>query len=533
MSRINEDEIIIGGGDDIDEMERTGKIISETAQLIDDIPTIEEEETQAEDLSAEITIGGDDEPNEYVSDNWFDDDAQGEDDEPEWDDDAGDDEDMEITIGGDDVSFDDFYSDSDDDDAGEYDSQSDDDDDDEETVWPDFTDEDENDSQDEDDSSITIGAPEGEPEVRRERLLRSKRSEKSTGGPVPVVGPRDLTAVRARKAKEKEKAAQANIFDDDGGDFRKEYLVTASPHLHCGETTRIIMQDVIIALMPAALVSIVYFGWRAALLLLVCVASCVLSEYISRRVMKRTQTIGDYSAAVTGVLLAFCLPPEINPLFAVIGSVVAIVVVKQMFGGIGMNFANPAATARIVLMLSFPAAMTTWSRPFFYIGEYYDSVSSPTPLAALKDPTAEAASLRELFFGFHEGCMGEVCAVALLIGGAYLLIRGIITWHIPVSFIGTVALFALITGQDPLYHILSGGVLLGAFFMATDYVTSPSSKWGKIIFGVGCGLLTMLIRVYGSMAEGVSFAILLMNILTPHIDRLTAGKPYGEERGVA
>lgn len=537
MSRINEDDIIIGGDDSVDDMERAGRLLAETAQLIDEIPTIEEDGEEVEDLSAEITIGGGDdngEYNEYAEDNWFDyDDVERADDEEYDSDEDADQPFAEITIGGgDELSYDDFFSGSTDDDSIDWaeDEPFDTGDEAEDNLPDRSADEDDKDSSDQI-HRAGQSAP-AAPTDKRERSLRPKKSgaakAEAKGGPVPLIAPRDLTAVREKKAKEKKKAENDSFFGDD--DFRREYLVTASPHLHCGETTRGIMQDVIISLMPAALVSIVYFGWRAALTLIVCIASCVLSEYISRRVMKRPQTIGDYSAVVTGVLLAFSLPPEINPLFAAIGGVVAIVAVKQMFGGIGMNFANPAITARIVLMLSFPVAMTTWTRPFSYLGEYYDAVSTATPMAALSDSATEAVTLRELFFGFHQGCLGEVCAVALLIGGAYLLIRGIITWHIPVSFIAVVMLFALIAGENPLYHVLSGGVMLGAFFMATDYVTSPSTKWGKIIFGAGCGFFTMLIRLYGSMAEGVSFAILLMNILTPHIERLTALRPYGEER---
>ena len=287
------------------------------------------------------------------------------------------------------------------------------------------------------------------------------------------------------------------------------------------------MGDVIIALIPALIASVLWFGWRSLMLTAVCVVSCVATEIICRSVMKRRHTVGDLSAIVTGMLLAFCLPPELNPVFAVIGSVVAIAVVKQMFGGIGHNFANPAATARIVMMLSFPAAMTTWSRPFYY---YLDAISEATPLSKLSDPAAELPTYTELLVGYHSGCLGETCAIALLLGGAYLLLRGVISWEIPVSFMGTVVIFSLIAGQDPIYQLLSGGVILGAIFMATDYVTSPVNSKGRLIFGLGCGIFTMLIRLYGNMPEGVSFAILLMNILTPHIDRLTLPVPFGEER---
>lgn len=302
-------------------------------------------------------------------------------------------------------------------------------------------------------------------------------------------------------------------------------LVTCSPHLHSGETTRVIMQDVCIALMPTAVVASIYYGWRALMLIAVCIVSCVLTEYISRIVMKRRQTISDFSAVVTGMILAFCLPPNLNPIYAVIGSVVAIAVVKQMFGGIGMNFANPALTARIVLFLSFTTPMCTFSRPFAYLGSGADAVTSATPLVE------GGMSYLELLLGNYPGCLGETCAISLLLGGAYLLIRRIITWEIPVFYLGTVALLSLMLGIDPIEQLLAGGLMLGALFMATDYTTSPVHKYGKMIFGFGCGLLTVLIRQFASIPEGVSFAILIMNILVPHIDRLTLPKPFGEERG--
>lgn len=397
-------------------------------------------------------------------------------------------------------------------------------------------------------------APEAEEEAsesspRRYTGLKAKRPEKNieesekasdnVTNPwvYPVIKPRDLEKVKAQKANAKPKEAAGLSGSDE--DFEKKFLVSHSPHLHSGETTRIIMQDVFLGLAPAAFVAVLYFGWRAALTIAVCVISCVLFEYISRRVMKRPQTIGDYSAAVTGMLLAFSLPPEINPLFCVFGSAVAIVVVKQMFGGIGHNFANPAVTARIVMMLSFPVAMTTYSSPLYYVDTSVDVTSGATALGKLNELAAgkitesDLPSNFQLFLGFQKGCLGEVCAIALLIGAAFLLIRGIISWHIPAAYLGTVAVISLIAGQDPLYQLLSGGVILGAFFMATDYVTSPTSKTGKLIFGFGCGLITMLIRLFGSMAEGVSFAILLMNIITPLIDRYTAPKPFGEEREAA
>ncbi len=306
--------------------------------------------------------------------------------------------------------------------------------------------------------------------------------------------------------------------------------VSSSPHRHSGENTAYIMQDVLIALIPAALMSVVYFGWRSAMLIILCTATCVLTEYVCRRIMKRKQTISDFSAAVTGVLLAFNLPPTLNPVFAVLGSVFAIAVVKQMFGGIGMNFVNPALAARIFLLISFPSHMSRWSLPFFYMSgnSGTDVVSTATPLAQMTSGNPEISTV-DLLIGMHGGCLGETCALALLLGGLYLLIRRVITPHIPLAFIGTVAVIALIAGQNPVNHVLSGGVMLGAIFMATDYTTCPVNKTGRVIYGIGCGILTMTIRLFGSLPEGVSYSIVLMNILTPHIEALTQSSPFGSE----
>ena len=276
----------------------------------------------------------------------------------------------------------------------------------------------------------------------------------------------------------------------------------------------------------------VLFGWRALLLEVVCIAGCVLAEFICRKVMKHSNTIGDLSAVVTGLLLAFNLPVTIHPAIALIGCVVAIVVVKQMFGGIGQNFVNPALTARIVLMVSFPAAMTNWVMPFYYrTGSLSDALTTATPLAlTAAGNTEDLPTALQLFFGTYGGCLGETCSLALLVGFAYLLIRRVITPVIPLCYIGVVALFTWILGGDPLTAVLSGGLLLGAIFMATDYTTSPLTVWGKVVFGVGCGLLTVLIRRFGSLPEGVSFSILLMNILVPHIERLTRPHAFGSVR---
>lgn len=299
-------------------------------------------------------------------------------------------------------------------------------------------------------------------------------------------------------------------------------ISSVSPHFFTHRTTRTIMIDVIIALMPALTASAVILGWRSLLIVGVCAASCVISEFLFEKLCKRENTAGDLSAVVTGMLLAFNLPVTIPVWQAVFGSIVAIIVVKQLFGGIGQNFANPAITARIVLMTAFSGTMTHWTAPVLP----HDAVSSATPLAAAAKGIKESMPpYLELFLGNHSGCLGETCALALIIGGAYLLIRRVISWHTPVAFIGTVALMSLFCGRDVLYQVMSGGLLLGALFMATDYSTTPHTKWGKIIFGIGCGLLTVLIRFWGNLPEGVSFSILLMNILTPYITKLTRVKP--------
>ena len=301
-------------------------------------------------------------------------------------------------------------------------------------------------------------------------------------------------------------------------------IASVSPHFFSRRTTRTIMLDVILALLPAAIASVIHFGWRSLLVIGVCVASCVVSEWAFERLCHRENTIGDLSAVVTGLLLAYNLPVSIPVWQAVFGSVVAIIVVKQLFGGIGQNFANPAITARIVLLVAFSGSMTNWVNAA--TAKMPDAVSSATPLAAAaKGTTAMMPSYTELLLGQHAGCLGETCALALLLGGLYLLVRRVITWHTPVCYLATVALLSLVCGKDVLYQLLSGGLLLGAFFMATDYATTPSTSWGKVIFGCGCGLITVLIRFWGNLPEGVSYSILIMNILTPYIAGLTRQKP--------
>ena len=303
-------------------------------------------------------------------------------------------------------------------------------------------------------------------------------------------------------------------------------ILSPSPHIKSGSDTAKIMLDVMIALAPAGVASLFIFGFHALVVLADTVVAAVLAEYISRKVMKRKSTVGDLSAVVTGILLAFSLPPTINPLYAAFGAVVAIVVVKQMFGGIGNNFVNPALAARIVLLVSFPSAMTSWTAPIVLGKKTVDAVSCATPLTMHLN--GEETALRDLFLGTTGGCIGETCALALIVGGVYLVIRRVISPVIPLVYVGTAAAAALLLGEDPLFHVLSGGLLLGAIFMATDYTTSPVTFKGKIVYAVGCGILTVLIRVFGNLPEGVSFSILLMNILTPLIERATRPKPFGE-----
>lgn len=300
--------------------------------------------------------------------------------------------------------------------------------------------------------------------------------------------------------------------------------VSSSPHFRSKTSTARIMIDVIISLIPAVIASVIIFGPLSLMLIGVCIATCILCEYVSRKIMKRDTTIGDFSAVVTGLLLALNLPVNINPLIAVFGSIVAIVVVKQMFGGIGMNFVNPALAARIVLLVSFPNAMMSWVDAFWYSNP--DAVSSATPLAA----DSGVYSYTQLLFGTTGGSLGETCAIALVLGGIYLVIRKVISPIIPCVYIATSALMSLVIGQDPIYQVLSGGLLLGAIFMATDYVTCPITKWGKVIYAIGCGVLTILLREYSNMPEGVSFSIILMNILVPLIEMATKPKVFGKKK---
>lgn len=305
-------------------------------------------------------------------------------------------------------------------------------------------------------------------------------------------------------------------------------IVSAAPHITSADSTSKIMGRVCIALLPTLIASVLIFGFQALLLTAVTVAACVVFEYAYCKLVGRDVTISDLSAVVTGLLLAFNLPVSLPLWQAALGSVAAIVVAKQMFGGIGQNFVNPALAGRIVLMASFPAQMNDWTMPAQL--QAADAVSSATPLAMMAGGGEMAYKPFQLLFGIHPGCLGETCAAALIIGGIYLVIRRVITPIIPLCYIGTVFVLTWILGENPVYHILSGGLMLGAIFMATDYTTSPINKAGKVVFAVLCGLLTVLIRLYGSLTEGVSFAILIGNILVPLIERATRPRAFGTKR---
>lgn len=329
-------------------------------------------------------------------------------------------------------------------------------------------------------------------------------------------------------------------------------LISSSPHFISGNTTTKIMLTVILALLPALIAGVVFFGPQALVLTAVSVICCVGFEYLFCKLVKRQSTISDLSAVVTGMLLAMNLPST-TPVYAVVlGAFVAIVITKMLFGGIGRNFANPALVGRIVVSLAFTSETTQWVQPFAYLNGS-DAVTSATILGQIKNGGVPSVSLLDSFLGLHSGCLGEVCAVALIAGGILLMATRVISPIIPLSFIGTVALGALVAGgdlgqavttllsgdttgilsllSDTGIYLMSGGLLIGAFFMATDYSTSPLTPKGKLIFGIGCGLITLMIRLFGSMGEGVSFAIVLMNILTPTIDRYTERKsPFAKKK---
>lgn len=308
----------------------------------------------------------------------------------------------------------------------------------------------------------------------------------------------------------------------------KRFAVSAAPHIFAKDTTAVLMLDVVAALMPTVFAGIWLFGLTAARVVLICVVSCVGFEFLWEVIFKKPITINDLSAVVTGIILALTMPANAPWWMLVVGSAVAILLVKQLFGGIGDNFVNPAATARAVLLASWPALMSgaAYVTPF-------DAVSGATPIALFGQSAEVAAgavmpSTLDLFIGRIPGCIGEVSKIAILLGLVYLLIRKTITWHIPVTMIASFMAFTWLFGGDPLQGVLMGSVLFGAVFMATDYVTCPMTHKGQMIFAGGAGLMIALIRAFGGYPEGTMYAILLMNVLTPLIDRMTRGKIYGE-----
>lgn len=305
-------------------------------------------------------------------------------------------------------------------------------------------------------------------------------------------------------------------------------IVSSSPHIHAKDTTQSIMRDVLIALSPAAIAGVVLFGLRALFTIIACVAASVLSEFVFNVIAKKKQTVADLSAAVTGLILALCLPAKTPIWQSVVGSVFAIIFVKCLFGGLGCNFANPAATGRVFLLVAFSTAVGGGSSTGFMDA---DIVASATPLEVIKFGNGTLPSITDMLLGNRAGAIGETCIVALVLGGIYLIVRKVIHWEVPVIYIATVFLLSLIIKQDvtvALYQVLGGGLVIAAFFMITDYVSTPINKLGKMAFAFGCGIITVLIRFWGSYPEGVSFAILLMNILSPYIEKWCTKKPLGK-----
>jgi electron transport complex protein RnfD len=328
------------------------------------------------------------------------------------------------------------------------------------------------------------------------------------------------------------------------------FTVSGSPHVHGENSTRKIMYGVVVAMIPAMLVSLYYFGLDALRVLVVAAAASLFFEWlIQKYVMKTTVTISDGSALVTGILLAFNVPSNLPTWMVIIGALVAIGMAKMSFGGLGKNIFNPALVSRVFLLISFPVAMTSWPKPRPITDGLADVITGPTPLGIVKEGLKAGKTMTELhgelptymqdLVGQMGGSLGEVSSLALIIGGVYMLWKKIITWHIPVSMLGTVVIFSgILWGfnpekfADPLFQLLTGGMLLGAIFMATDMVTSPMTHGGQIVFGIGVGLLTMLIRIWGAYPEGVSFAILLMNSVVPLINRGFKPKRFGDNPGV-
>ena len=318
-------------------------------------------------------------------------------------------------------------------------------------------------------------------------------------------------------------------------------IATSNPHIRSNETTQTIMRDVIVAMLPALVFACVSFGARALAVTAVSVVACVFWEWLYRKLMKKHQTVGDLSAVVTGMLLAFVSPVTMPYWMAVVGAFFAIIIVKQLFGGIGKNFVNPALAGRAFLVGSYAGVMTTWVDPAAckapLMGSTADIVTAATPMAYLKVGDMEGLvsqySVSDMFIGMCGGSMGEVSALALLVGGAYLIYRKVIGWQIPVAYIGTVAVLSFLFPKSGsgiefmLYSVFGGGLFLGAIFMATDYVTSPVTKKGQLIFGLGCGLFTVLIRYFGSYNEGVCYSIMVMNLLVPLIEKYTKPTRFG------
>ena len=314
----------------------------------------------------------------------------------------------------------------------------------------------------------------------------------------------------------------------NGGNVKMPMLtLSSSPHIRANESVQTIMRDVLIALLPAALAGIYFFKMRAALVMIVAVASAVLTEYLWQRLTHKTITVGDLSAAVTGLLLAFNVPPTMPLWMVVVGAVFAVLIVKQLFGGIGQNIVNPALAGRAFLLASWPIAMTTWT---------LDGVTTATPLAILKAGEGTLPTLSQAFIGNIGGCIGETSALALLIGFVYLLYRKVISWEIPVVYIATVAVLTTVIGRNGfmtgngLYEIFTGGLMLGAIFMATDYTTTPMTKKGQVIFALGCGIIATIIRTIGGYPEGVSYSILIMNLCVPLIDKFATPRTFGEAK---
>ena len=304
--------------------------------------------------------------------------------------------------------------------------------------------------------------------------------------------------------------------------------VYCSPHIHSSETTSRIMLYVIISLLPAMAGSVYFFGFYVFKVIFVSIISCFLSELLFQILMKKEIRIYDGSAIVTGILFAFVLPPRIPLWIVALGGFLAIFLVKELFGGIGFNIFNPALTARAILLASYPVEMTKFINVFDY---RIDAITSPTPLFIMKENINQPLpSLWQMFIGNHPGCIGETSTILLLLGAIFLLSKKVITWHIPVSYILTVAILSLIFKEKVFYQIMGGGLILGAFFMATDYVTSPITRKGKIIFGIGCGIITFLIRKAGGYPEGVCYSILFMNMFVPVINRYTIPKKFGSKK---